>query len=470
AMRDAGVTPADIDYISLHGTGTRDNDLAEERAVQTLFGDDAPAASSIKGATGHSLAAAGAIEAVVAGLSIAHGLVPGNPGFSRPDPEMKLKPVAIPKKAPVATVLSNSFGFGGNNAALVIRRHGHASTSSIVSGAAPSHLTIAGRACVTGAGKTEATWQAIEAGESCAGVLDEGPLSQGLPPRAIRRLKRLPKMAMALAADLCAATSETLLPGMVIMGTAWGALSETHDFLKGVIDSNGRFPSPTDFIGSVHNAPAGQIAMMLGAKGANITVSGGDCSFEQALLTADLLTRNHPVSLMVTAADEHHPVFSPLFDASVRQAGLHADGGGALLLSRQKHPAGPSVALLHLRAGWEPEAVAALIHRLGGGKQIEERFGAVLVGLPAGCRDQAQRQLTAFLTQTRFEGPLVDYRRYLGEFASASAVAAVLAAQMVMQGAMPGGLTQGKTCHLNGKGILVLGLGEQISAVGIMPA
>jgi 3-oxoacyl-[acyl-carrier-protein] synthase-1/3-oxoacyl-[acyl-carrier-protein] synthase II len=86
AVRDAGISISDIDYINLHGTGTRDNDLSEAKAIHALFPDEKPLLSSVKGAFGHSLAAAGAIEAVVAAISVSNHLVPANVGCRFPDP------------------------------------------------------------------------------------------------------------------------------------------------------------------------------------------------------------------------------------------------------------------------------------------------------------------------------------------------------------------------------------------------
>ena len=122
--RDAGLTAADIDYINLHGTGTPSNDSAEGNAVASVFADRAPAveASSTKGATGHTLGAAGALEAVICALSLRHGLLPGsaNTQQSRRHPRLRVS-VRQPNR-PIARVLSNSFGFGGSNCALVLGR------------------------------------------------------------------------------------------------------------------------------------------------------------------------------------------------------------------------------------------------------------------------------------------------------------------------------------------------------------
>ena len=122
ALDDAGLATDQIDYISLHGTGTPDNDISEARAIDALFDLNKPLHSSVKGAFGHTLAAAGALEAVVAAIGIADSLVPANVGCRHPDPELKLDPVRQPLRKPIETVLSNSFGFGGTNATLAFRR------------------------------------------------------------------------------------------------------------------------------------------------------------------------------------------------------------------------------------------------------------------------------------------------------------------------------------------------------------
>jgi 3-oxoacyl-[acyl-carrier-protein] synthase-1/3-oxoacyl-[acyl-carrier-protein] synthase II len=462
ALADAGLSAADIDYINLHGTGTLDNDLAEARAIQALCGQRPPPLSSIKGATGHSLAASGVIEAVAAALAIGHGVVPANAGLAQADPQLGLTPVSAPVQTPVARVLSNSFGFGGNNAALVIGQ-GRSAAPRPFPPSLP--LTIVAAAGLSGAGHRQATWERFAAGGSCAGCLDEATLCQGLPPRTIRRLKRLPKLALALAAQACRDLPTDQMPGAVSLGTAWGALSETHDFLQRLFDSRQQFPSPTDFIGSVHNAPAGQIAMALGARGANVTTSGGDGSFEQALLAADLLADSPGQSILLLGVDEAHPVLSPLLDGSVRASPL-ADGGGALLL-RRGGPAGPIISLLACGFDSGPRAVDHLIERLGGAHAVHQAYGAILAGIPAAHGETARRDLTAFLAACDFQGPVIDYRRYIGQFGAASAVAAVLALRMAQDGAVPAGLASGGQCPLNGKGVLLLGLGAYLSAVRV---
>lgn len=120
ALATAGLAPADIGYINLHGTATPSNDAAESRALAALF--DATPCSSTKGATGHTLGAAGALEAVAAALALRHRFIPAGVNTTQPDPELAANYVLQSRDAEIDAVLSNSFGFGGTNCSLVFGR------------------------------------------------------------------------------------------------------------------------------------------------------------------------------------------------------------------------------------------------------------------------------------------------------------------------------------------------------------
>jgi len=119
ALAAAGLTPADIDYVNLHGTATPSNDAAEDRAVVDLLGTSMPC-SSTKGATGHTLGAAGAVESVAAALALRHGFIPGGANTEERDPALRAAYALESRPARLRRVLSNSFGFGGTNASLVL--------------------------------------------------------------------------------------------------------------------------------------------------------------------------------------------------------------------------------------------------------------------------------------------------------------------------------------------------------------
>ena len=123
ALADAALDSKEVDYVNAHGTATPANDVAEGAAVRTVFQGDGPLISSTKGITGHTLGAAGALEAVVCALGVSRGFVPPTVGLEDPDPGIRLSHVAKNgERREVRAALSNSFGFGGNNAALVITR------------------------------------------------------------------------------------------------------------------------------------------------------------------------------------------------------------------------------------------------------------------------------------------------------------------------------------------------------------
>ncbi len=150
AVAMSGLQPRDISYINVHGTGTQNNDLSEGTAIERLFGDHVPPFSSTKGYTGHTLGAAGAVEAVISILTLRHQVIFPNLNFSTPMKELRIKPVTIvdtghaPYRpddtghmdtgpddtghmdtghAPyLRHILSNSFGFGGNNSSIVLSK------------------------------------------------------------------------------------------------------------------------------------------------------------------------------------------------------------------------------------------------------------------------------------------------------------------------------------------------------------
>ncbi len=124
ALERAGLSASDIGYVNLHGTATPANDLSEGAGVAAVFAaNPSVPSSSTKGMTGHTLGAAGAVEAVISALALQHGLLPASVGMQTPDPAIPLNIVAAPQRSPgLRNVLSNSFGFGGSNASLVLSR------------------------------------------------------------------------------------------------------------------------------------------------------------------------------------------------------------------------------------------------------------------------------------------------------------------------------------------------------------
>jgi 3-oxoacyl-[acyl-carrier-protein] synthase II len=129
ALRKAEIEPTDVNYINAHGTSTELNDKTETKAIKTVFGEYAykVAISSTKSMTGHMIGAAGAIEAAICVLTIQNGVIPPTINYTTPDPECDLDYVPnVARKANVNVALSNTFGFGGHNSCLIIRKYSEA--------------------------------------------------------------------------------------------------------------------------------------------------------------------------------------------------------------------------------------------------------------------------------------------------------------------------------------------------------
>ncbi|ANE48958.1 3-oxoacyl-ACP synthase [Paenibacillus swuensis] len=126
AIKDAGLEPTDVDYINAHGTSTPVGDKSETNAIKQAFGDHAYklAVSSTKSMTGHLLGAAGGVEGVICGLALEHQTIPPTANLENQDPECDLDYVPnVPRKANLDVVMSNSFGFGGHNATIILKKY-----------------------------------------------------------------------------------------------------------------------------------------------------------------------------------------------------------------------------------------------------------------------------------------------------------------------------------------------------------
>lgn len=121
ALKRAGLDAAAIDYVNMHGTGSQSNDRAEDIATTTVFGTSV-ACSATKGWTGHTLGAAGAVEAIIALEALEHGFIPGTLNLEVADPAFTSRIITSTEERPLRAVMSNNFGFGGNNASLIFTR------------------------------------------------------------------------------------------------------------------------------------------------------------------------------------------------------------------------------------------------------------------------------------------------------------------------------------------------------------
>jgi 3-oxoacyl-(acyl-carrier-protein) synthase len=279
ALRRAGLDPAAIDYVNAHGTGTRDNDVAEAIALKTVFHNRVPPFSSTKRIFGHALAASGAMEAVVCIEALRHQELPPNPGFSKCDPAIGLEPVTELRHAPLTHVMSNSFGFGGNNGVLIFSK-----AEAVTQTRAPKKTPIA----VSGIGVIGPGAVAVkEIGvplplgnglvHSCGELTDAAMLT----PNQRRRLSRLQKMALITARH--SHTPDSSQRVAIAIGTGLGCLEDAGAFIENLVAKDEREPMPSRFPNSVHNSPAGQVAIDQVACGMNSAPTVGEITFECAL-------------------------------------------------------------------------------------------------------------------------------------------------------------------------------------------
>ncbi|MDR3458458.1 MAG: beta-ketoacyl-[acyl-carrier-protein] synthase family protein [Verrucomicrobiae bacterium] len=279
ALRRAKLEPSAIGYVNAHGTGTRDNDQAEAIALKTVFHNRVPPFSSTKRVFGHSLAASGAMEAIVCVEALRHQELPPNPGFTKCDPTIGLEPVTECHHAPLVHVMSNSFGFGGNNGVLIFSK---AETTQHTRAPGKVQVAVGGLGVIgPGVVTIKEITAPLPAGRgpvfSCGTLADTAMLT----PNQRRRLSRLQQMALITARQSHAPDATQRVS--VSIGTGLGCLEDAGAFIENLIAKDEREPMPSRFPNSVHNSPAGQVAIDQAAQAMNSAPTVGEITFECAL-------------------------------------------------------------------------------------------------------------------------------------------------------------------------------------------
>ena len=306
----AGITPEQVDYINAHGTGTGNNDISESIAIRRLFGEHVPPVSSTKAFTGHTTSASGTIEAVICLLAMQHGFLPINLRFHNSGD--CLTPVHEATNKPLHYVLSNAFGFGGNDSALLF-----ASTSTQAIKQSSKQATR--KIYLLSAAQ-------ISAQEPLCGAWKDNPIplsepltrsreadyKQFIPPLEARRMGKILKRAIATAKTATAqAGIET--PEAIITGTGLGCIENTEIFLDALCRQGEDQMMPTRFMNSTHNTISSIVAINLQAHGYNATYAHNTVSFQSALKDAFMqLRRNKIGNAMVCAHDEMTPSYHAL--------------------------------------------------------------------------------------------------------------------------------------------------------------
>ncbi|MEJ0090250.1 MAG: beta-ketoacyl-[acyl-carrier-protein] synthase family protein [Limisphaerales bacterium] len=422
ALRRANLDAADIGYINAHGTGTRDNDLAEGKALKKLFGAAVPPFSSTKRFFGHALAASGAIEAVVCVEALRRQALPPNPGFTMPDAAIGLEPVTTLRPAALTHVMSNSLGFGGNNATLIFSKP---ETTPHTLAPKPVQVVAASLGII---GPGAVGWRELDPPlpPGKVSVHNCGPLADAatLTPNQRRRFSRLIQMAL-----LTARRSHTPDPTQrvaVAIGTGMGCLDTAAMFIENMIAKDEREPMPAQFPNSVHNAVAAQVAIDQKAFGLNSAPTCGDISFECALWQGISQLANGEADCALTGAvDELNKYILGIGQRWGTWNEQIRPGEGAMIASivRAEAASAPLARVTAVRLGrWRKpfdaeceadwvassvdlKAVDVILSGAGGWPELEEKYAAVAAALAMHASHPLEHQ---------------TYKQHCGEFYSAS--------------------------------------------------
>lgn len=309
AIARAGLAPADVGYVNAHGTATPANDKVEAAAIAAVFGR--VAVSSCKGHIGHTLAAAGAIEAAFTAAAIDEGRLPPTSGLEHVDPACgAVDHVRSSRVVPIEAAISNAFGFGGTDVVLALRRDG----------AAGERFAAEADAIVVTAASTH-------------GALDA---TVKLDPARARRFDRA-----SLLATFVASVAMQRGPGGadtgVVVGSAFGAVEATGRLLRELHDKGPRFVSPAVFPTVLPSALAANASIYLGLGGPAIACADLGASAEAALVLGALLLDDGQAEAMLVVAVEEASEVARLV-SSPRISGLdgpdRGEGASALLVER----------------------------------------------------------------------------------------------------------------------------------------
>lgn len=357
ACREAGIGPADIDYLNSHGTGTPLNDIAEGRAIQRWAGGDVGKirVSSTKASIGHLLGGAGAVEAVISLMALREGFLPPTTTIETPDEVCTFDLVRKPREARLRRVLTNSFGFGGANATLVLSEFTAARVSAPGWEKPAATPRIAGWGAVSPAGwGIAALMDALEDPVNLPepeSFTREGRESRPLPLRRVPppptapdflrhpRLRRAsPVGRYSVAAAWEAIGSERL---EAVKSGNW-RLGVVFCYVNGCVNYSSRFfgevlkdpalASPILFPETVYNAPASHLSALLGSPLVNYTLVGDSAQFLIGLeVAARWLAEDRCDGVVVVGGEEFDWLCAEAVQLFDRNA-TFAEGAGAIYL------------------------------------------------------------------------------------------------------------------------------------------
>jgi 3-oxoacyl-[acyl-carrier-protein] synthase II len=447
AFAQAGCSPTEIDYVNAHGTATLLNDTSECAAFATVFGAGGEAIpqrvriSSTKAAIGHTLGAAGSIEALFAIAALRTGQLPPNLNVQRPEPRVAANLVALDeRRSGMRAVLSVNLGFGGSNAALVFKRYDPASSSTGIA-ALPANaaspeptssplvarsqsrpaLVIRGMGAVLPADVPQ-RMRGLNAvsGEHAVFCVDKTrePLATLQNEGRMRRASPI-SLFMLAAAQQALAAQPTLRRDRLGIVAAFntGVVVPTRRFFEGILKNGQRFASPNVFPETVFNSATSHVAAVLGVAGPCYSLVSDDGAWVGALRVAEVWLANQLVeSVLVIGATELDPIaidayaYGGWLPPHGRTGFVPSEGAGALLLQRTQEEDG--VRIVQLADGFTYHA------RTEVWQAARDCFAGFPAGIPV-CYTAQHSWLGAIERQT-LTGPPIPVP-YSGEAFPASA-------------------------------------------------
>ena len=361
ALAYAGLEPRDVDYVNAHGTATPHNDAAESAAIRLCFGDERVKVSSSKGQIGHTLGAAGAIEAIIAVETVSTGRVPPTIGMREPDPACDIDHVLSTLELPLPlTVMSNSFGFGGTAGSIVVATAGSVAPPSSASPRPVGELVITGVGVV-------AKGRLLQGAESIAALVVAGSreapdvvgpdAATTLDVAKARRMDQAGKLSAAVigaaladgdSSDGASVTPLDRANVAAISGTAFGNVDGSMRFMRRVLEKGANLASPADFPSLVPSSPVSHAAIYWGLGGPALATPDLSATAESALATGLELVASGVSSAAIAGSVEEvsqlaQRVLAPLL--GVRGLAAHSEGASGILVeplasarSRNKRP------------------------------------------------------------------------------------------------------------------------------------
>lgn len=446
ALRRAALGPADLDYVNAHGTATPLNDSMEAAALRACLGPEVErvAVSSSKGQIGHTLGAAGAIEAAITAMAIARGVVPPTAGLEEVDADCRLVHVMTAREVPLRAAMSNSFGFGGTDSVLVFAQPDRFPP---LAGAdpRPTCRTVV----VTGAGTVGPL--GVLGARGAAAYLDPGPppaegaiafnTGEHLDLARARRLDRAGRLAtIAIQTALAEAGVDAEAsrgPGPAgdaaapligaIVGASFGSVDASTAYMRRIYDKGPKYASPADFPNLVPSSPVGHASIYLGLRGPVFAVADLGATAESAMTAAiELIAAGEGEVIAAGSVEEASPMIERCLGpicSEILDRGVRSEGAAVLLFeseARARERNARPLARVGWWSSWRGDGAGALV-----GSPLPGVSAGVFVGREEPRIERCLHGSAWACVPRRALAPRAGDHEGTGGFAAAVAVAAI---------------------------------------------